>query len=151
MNLNIVHTDSKNTDFIKLITLLDNDLNERYGELQKQYNKHNIVDYINDVIIIYKDEAAVACGAFKEHSIDAIELKRIFVVKENRGQGLSKILINELEKLGKAKGYKNALLETGKKQYEAINLYTNAGYRIIENYAPYIGNTNSVCMRKDLL
>ena len=83
--------------------------------------------------------------------LNAIELKRIFVVKENRGQGLSKIIVNELEKLGKVKGYKYALLETGIKQYEAINLYKNTGYQIIENYEPYIGNTNSVCMKKELL
>ena len=56
MSLKILNTDSTNIDFIKLIKLLDDDLNERYGELQKQYDKHNKVDYINDVVIIYKDE-----------------------------------------------------------------------------------------------
>lgn len=96
--------------------------------MQKQYNKHNKVDYINDVIIVYKDEAPVACGAFKEHNIDAIELKRIFVTKGNRGQGLSKIIVNELEKLCKVKGYKYALLEIGIKQYESINFYKDTGY-----------------------
>jgi GNAT superfamily N-acetyltransferase len=151
MSLKILNTDSKNSDFIKLIKLLDDDLNERYGEVQKQYYKHSKVDYINDGLIIYKDEVAVACEAFKEHNIDAIELKRIFVVKENRGQGLSKIIVSELEKLGRIKGYKYVLLETGIKQYEAINLYENTGYQIIENYKPYIGNTNSVCMKKNLL
>jgi len=151
MSLEILHTDSKNIDFIKLIKLLDDDLYERYGELQKQYNKHNKVDYINDAIIIYKDEAPVACGAFKEHNVECIELKRIFVLKEKRGQGLSKTIVNELEKLGKVKGYKYAILETGIKQYEAINLYKNTWYQIIENYGPYIGNTNSICMKKELL
>jgi GNAT superfamily N-acetyltransferase len=111
----------------------------------------DIYNYINDVVIIYKNEVAVACGAFKKHNVESIELKRIFVAKENRGQGLSKIIVNELEKLGKVKGYKYALLETGIKQYEAINLYKNTGYQIIENYEPYIGNTNSVCMKKELL
>jgi len=150
MSLNILNTDSTNIDFIKLIKLLDDDLNERYGELQKQYDKHNKVDYINDVVIIYKDEVPVACGAFKEHKIEAIELKRIFVTKENRRQGFSKLIISELEKLGRNKGYKYALLETGIKQYEAINLYRNTGYEIIENYEPYKGNANSVCMEKNL-
>jgi GNAT superfamily N-acetyltransferase len=143
-------TDSKNTDFMKLIKLLDDTLNEQYGELQKQYDKHNKVDYINNVIIIYKDEVPVACGAFKEHNSDTIELKRIFVVKENRRQGLSKIIIDELEKLGRGKGYENAVLETGIKQYEAIGLYKSTGYEIIQNYEPYIGNANSVCMKKSL-
>lgn len=151
MSLKIVKTDSKNTDFMELINLLDDDLNERYGELQKQYGQYNKVDYINDVVIIYNDEEPAACGAFKKYSKDTIELKRIFVRKENRRQGLSKLIIRELENLGRSQGYKYALLETGIKQQEAINLYKNAGYEITENYGPYKGNPNSVCMKKNLI
>ena len=150
MDLEVVKTDSKNADFIELIKLLDDDLGERYGELQKQYKKHNKVDYINDVVIIYIDKIPVACGGFREHDIDTIELKRIFVMKEHRGQGLSKLIINKLEELAKAKGYKYVLLETGIKQNEAINLYKSNGYHVIQNYEPYVGNVNSICMKKTL-
>ena len=150
MSQTILKADSSSPDFIKLIKLLDDDLNERYGELQKQYAKHNTVDYLSDVIIIYKNQGPVACGAVKEYNTDNIELKRIFVMKEHRRQGLSKLIIKELEKLGKSKGYKYALLETGMRQYEAINLYKNVGYEITQNYKPYIGNENSVCMKKRL-
>lgn len=150
MSLKILNTNSTNIDFDKLTKLLDYDLNERYGELQKQYDKHNKVDHINDVIIIYMDDVPVACGAFKEYNINSIELKRIFVKKENRRQGLSKLIINELEKIGKEKGYRYAVLETGSNQYEAISLYKNNGYEIIGNYGPYVGNENSICMKKDL-
>lgn len=148
MCLKIINTDSTNTDFKELIKLLDDDLNSRYGELQKKYDKHNKVDYINDVVIIYKDQIPVACGGFKKYSCDTIELKRIFVKKENRRQDLSKIIISQLEKTARNKGYKSVVLETVIKQHEAINLYKNAGYKIIQNYEPYIGNTNSVCMEK---
>lgn len=150
MNLEVVKTEGNNIDFIKLIKLLDDNLKERYGELQKQYEKHNKVDYINDVIIIYKDKFPVACGAFKKHDIDTIELKRIFVVKEYRRQGLSKLIISKLEELARNREYKYALLETGINQHEAINLYKNSGYYVIQNYEPYIGNKNSVCMKKTL-
>lgn len=150
MNIKIIHTDSRNKDFIKLIKLLDDDLNGQYGKLQKQYDKHNKVDYINDVVIIYDDEVPVACGGFKEHDSESVEMKRVFVKKENRRQGLSKKVINELEKLVQAKGYKYAVLETGKKQIEAINLYKSSGYEMIENYGPYVGYENSICMKKDL-
>lgn len=150
MDIKILRTDGKNTDFIKLIKLLDNDLNGRYGELQKQYDKHNKVDNIKDVVIIYKDNVAAACGAYKEYDVNTVELKRIFVIKENRRQGISKLIVKELEKLAAENGYKYVLLETGIKQHEAINLYKNAGYAIIQNYEPYIGNINSVCMKKTL-
>jgi putative acetyltransferase len=150
MDLEILETDSKNNDFIELIKLLDQDLCERYGELQKQYNKYNKVDYIDNVIVIYKDKVPVACGAFKEYDENSAEIKRVFVRKENRRQGLSKQIIRELEQLARDKNYKYAVLETGIKQNEAINLYRNAGYEIIQNYGVYTGNTNSICMRKDL-
>lgn len=150
MSLKIDKTDSHNTDFAKLIKLLDDDLNERYGELQKQYDNLNKVDYIKDVVIIYKDKVPIACGAFKEYDPNTVELKRVFVIKENRGQGLSKMIISTLEELAMNIGYKHALLETGVKQYEAINLYKNSGYSVIENYEPYAENINSVCMKKTL-
>ncbi|HEY5584190.1 MAG TPA: GNAT family N-acetyltransferase [Ruminiclostridium sp.] len=150
MDLKIIKTENKNADFIKLIKLLDEDLVERNGELQKQFDKHNKVDHINDVVIIYRDNFAVACGAFKEHDIDSVELKRIFVIREHRQRGLATLIVNELEESARIKGYKYALLETGIKQHEAINLYKNNGYDIIQNYEPYIGNIYSVCMRKTL-
>lgn len=129
---------------------MDEELNERYEELQKQYDEYNKVEYIKDVVIVYRNDLPVACGAWKEHDDITIELKRVFVGKENRKQGLSKLIINNLEQLGKEKGYKYAVLETGKKQYEAINLYKSNGYEVIENYEPYIGKANSICMKKKI-
>jgi Acetyltransferases len=150
MNIRILKTNSRNQDFISLVKLLDDDLNQRYGELQKQYINYNKLDYINDVVIIYNNEMPIACGAFKEHHMDSIELKRIFVKKEFRRQGLSKLVVNELERLGKSDRYRYAVLETGIKQHEAINLYHSLGYTMIQNFEPYIGNKNSICMKKDL-
>ena len=150
MGLEIRNTDSKNMDFIELVRLLDRDLEERYGDLQKQYDKHNKDDYINDVVIAYKDNVPVACGAFKKYDDCTAEIKRIFVTKENRQQGISKLILNKLEELIRSRGYKYAVLETGIKQLEAMNLYKNALYEITANYEPYAGNTNSVCMRKVL-
>jgi Acetyltransferases len=150
MDLGILKTDSRNSDFTRLIKLLDDDLNGRYGELQKQYEQFNRVDYINDVIIVYIDKVPAACGAFKKYDADTVELKRIFVAKEYRRRGLAKIVINKLEESAADKGYKYALLETGVKQYEAISLYKKSGYGVIQNYGLYAGNTNSVCMKKVL-
>src|SRR5690242_7670303 len=128
MNIKILMTDSRNDDFTKLIQLLDEDLGARYGELQKEYNKHNKVDLIKDVVVIYVDGLTVACGAFKEFESASVEIKRVFVKKENRRQGLSKLVMDKLEELAASKGYSYAVLETGLKNYEAIDLYKNRGY-----------------------
>ena len=150
MEWDIIITDSKDERFIDLIKLLDNDLDERYGELQKKYDKHNKVDCIKDVVLILKNDNPIACGAFKEFADNAVEIKRVFVKKEFRRQGLSKMIMDKLEELTKQVGYNYAVLETGQKQYEAIRLYESIGYERMPNYGPYVGNSNSVCMKKRL-
>lgn len=150
MELEIIISNSKNTDFAELVKLLDKDLKERYGDLQKEYDKHNKVDYIKDVVIVYKDKMPVACGAFKEYDSNTAEIKRIFVKKEHRHEGISKQILAKLEELIRGNGKRYAVLETGIKQYEAMSLYQKIGYEIIDNYGPYIGNINSVCMQKVL-
>lgn len=42
MTVKIVKTNGKNRDFRMLVNLLDADLNERYGDLQQEYDhQHN--------------------------------------------------------------------------------------------------------------
>jgi ribosomal protein S18 acetylase RimI-like enzyme len=151
MAVEILRTDSKSLAFIELTKMLDEDLAERYGDLQQQYDKHNKVENTNTVIIIYKDSSPVACGTFKEHDKSTAEMKRIFVKKEHRNQGLAKLIMNKLEELVKSQGYQCAVLETGIKQYEAIGFYKSIGYQVMQNYDPYIGNANSICMEKSLI
>ena len=151
MESEIVKTHIPNEDFDKLIKLLDEDLKGRYGAVQQQYKKYNKVDDIRDVVIIYKNKVPVACGALKEYDSNTIELKRIYVIKEHRKQGLAKSVVQELEGLARNEGYKYAVLETGMKQQEAIYLYKKCGYNIMQNYGQYIGNVNSICMKKSIL
>lgn len=150
MEFNIQMTDNTNIDFVKLTKMLDLDLVNRYGDLQKQYDKHNKVDHIRDVVLIYADKIPAACGAFKRYDSSTVEIKRIFVREEFRRLGLSKILMKKLEESALSQGYKYALLETGHEQPEAVNLYQNMGYEVMPNYEPYVGLESSVCMKKIL-
>jgi GNAT superfamily N-acetyltransferase len=45
-------------------------------------------------------------------------------------------------------GYTAYVLETGRKQPEAIRIYQKAGYTVIPNYGQYKNVENSVCMTK---
>lgn len=150
MDLTIAKTNSIDPDFIALVKLLDEDLENRYGELQKQYNRHNTIDTINPVVMIYHQGTPAACGAFKEYDRHTVEIKRIFVKTQYRHQGIAGMLLRHLEELAASEGYRSAVLETGRKQPEAISLYQKAGYEIIQNYGPYAGDNNSVCMKKIL-
>lgn len=150
MAIEVLERDSHSEDFLALTRLLDEDLVRRYGEAQQQYNIYNRVDYLNNVVVLYTDCKPVGCGAFKPYDAIAAEIKRIFVKEEYRQQGLAQLIVNRLEAMLKEKGYTAAVLETGRKQPEAVSFYTKMGYRIIENYPPYVGNPNSLCMRKTL-
>ena len=74
----------------------------------------------------------------------------MFIHSNFRGKGLSKIILRELENWAKELGFSRLVLETGKKQPEAIGLYENAGFKKINNYGQYVDFPNSVCFEKVL-
>jgi GNAT superfamily N-acetyltransferase len=148
--MKIVKTNSENPDFIKLTTQLDLDLNNRYGELQKQYDKHNKIDLIDTVIVVYLDYQPVGCVCFKKLDNNTAEIKRMFVSPNNRGKGIASKILKELEIWANEIEISRLILETGIKQIEAINLYNKVGYKRIDNFGQYIGNANSICMEKIL-
>lgn len=148
--LKLERTTNENGEFRRLITELDEDLNSRYGELQKQYNPFNKVDKIDTVVIARIENEAVGCGCFKPFDNETVEIKRVFVQKSFRGNGIADAILKELETWAAELGYTTAVLETGKGQPEAIRFYTKQGYAAISNFGQYIGNDNSVCMKKEL-
>ncbi len=143
-------TTSSNADFRMLVGELDEDLNSRYGDLQKQYNGFNRVEQIDTVVIARIDGKAIGCGCFKPFDNETAEIKRVFLRKECRGNGFADVILKELERWAAELGFRSAVLETGKGQPEAIRFYTKQGYTLIPNYGQYSGNENSVCMKKEL-
>ncbi|OAB27668.1 Ribosomal protein S18 acetylase RimI [Flavobacterium fryxellicola] len=148
--IKIVRTTSENLDFVHLIAVLDKSLWERYPELKANYWGNNILELNPNVIVIYKDNKAVGCGCFKKYDTNAIEIKRMFVSPEARGMGLAQTVLQELELWALDSGFTFSVLETLSKQKEAIALYQKSGYEIVENYEPYVGLSNSICMRKKI-
>jgi putative acetyltransferase len=146
--INFDRCNSNNNDFRSLIQQLDSDLDSRYGEVQKQYNTHNQIDFIDTVIVAIENQIPVGCGCFKKFDNNTVEIKRMFVKSDYRGKGIASRILSELEHWAKELGYEQSILETGIKQVEAIGLYQKTGYQIIPNYGQYIGNNNSVCMKK---
>jgi len=72
------------------------------------------------------------------------------VLPDQRSKGIASIVLGELEAWGRALGYTCAMLETGKRQADAIALYSKNGYHIIPNFGQYVGIENSVCFKKQL-
>ena len=148
--ITIRRTDSENADFIALVKLLDADLAIRDGADHSFYSQFNKIDKIKHAIVAYVNSEAVGCGAIKEYSSTAMEVKRMYTSPNSRGKGIATTILKELETWANELGYKTCVLETGKKQPEAIELYKKNDYKIIPNYGQYAGIENSVCFEKEI-
>lgn len=148
--IEVVKTNSSNKDFIDLVTKLDEDLAIRDGDEHAFYAQFNSIDTIKHVIVLYLDEKVVACGAIKPFDENAMEVKRMFVPEEFRGNGFATKVLLALEIWAKELNYNVLVLETGLKQPEAIALYKKSGFSIIPNYGQYIGIENSICFKKEI-
>lgn len=146
----LFRTDSDNNDFKLLVKLLDEDLAIRDGADHAFYAQYNYIDKIKNAVVVFIDKKAVACGAFKKYSDSKVEIKRMYVVENFRGQGIAQKVLAELEKWAGELNFSECILETGKKQPEAISLYQKAGYTIIKNYGQYENIENSICMTKKI-
>lgn len=146
-----IRTDSDNLDFQNLVALLDADLAKRDVDEHAFYAQFNKIAGIRNAIVCYVDDKAIGCGAFREYEESKAEIKRMFVLPEYRGHGIALKILNELELWAAELNYKEYILETGKKQPEAIRLYQKAGYSTIPAYGQYLNVENSVCMMKTVL
>ena len=150
--MEIVTTNGTDKRFVFLCNKLDEFLYETVGEEKQrsQYDKHNTLKDINHVILALIDGEPAGCASFKKHSDSVAEIKRVYVSTNYHGMQLGKTIMNSLEQLAKANGYKKLILETGIQLKPAINMYKSLGYKIIDNYEPFIGMEDSICMEKAL-
>ena len=146
--IKLIRTSSDNKDFIELVNHLDADLLVRDGKEQSFYKQYNQIDAIINVVVAFNDNKPVGCGAIKQFSENAMEVKRMYTLPEQRGKGIATKILTELEKWAKELSYEKCVLETGKRQPEAIALYKKNVYTIILNYGQYVGVENSVCFEK---
>lgn len=148
--LTLHKTDSSDPKFIELVKLLDADLAIKDGEEHSFYHQYNKIDKLKHVIVAYEHNKAIGCGAIKEFATGIMEVKRMFTLPEYRGKGIAGKILKELELWAKELSYTKCILETGKRQPDAIGLYKKSGYKIIPNYGQYTGKDNSVCFKKEL-
>lgn len=148
--LRLKRTDTDDPDLHALVAMLDADLRERDGEDHYFFAQFNKLAGLLGVIIAYDSERAIGCGAFKAHTDDTAEIKRMFVRPEFRGRRIGADILTELESWAADSGFAACVLETGFKQPEAIALYRRSGYEVIPNYGQYADVGSSVCMRKSI-
>lgn len=91
---------------------------------------------------------AVGCGALRPLTAGIAELKRMY---SDRSQaGIGNALLSFMESSARKLGYAEVWLETRHVNQRAIRFYQNKGYRLIENYGPYVGREEAACFAKTL-
>ncbi|WP_113663000.1 GNAT family N-acetyltransferase [Pedobacter nanyangensis] len=150
MTFSVKRTTSSNPDFVALVKLLDAELAKIDGEEHGFYAQYNKIDNINHVVVVYHNDTPIACGAIKAYTADTMEVKRMFTRPNYRGKGAASLLLQQLEEWAHEMQFLKCVLETGKRQPDAIALYQKNGYHLIPNYGQYEGIHNSVCFEKIL-
>ncbi len=144
----LVRTNAQQQDFIDLVKLLDADLAVKDGKDHSFYSQFNKIDMIQYALVAYEGSHPVGCGAIKKYSTETMEIKRMFILPELRGKGIATMVLKELEDWAAELGFTRCILETGKRQPDAIGLYSKNGYSQMPNYGQYAGIENSVCFEK---
>jgi GNAT superfamily N-acetyltransferase len=131
----------------RLRTAQQDELKERYGGVA-DLEPHIPPEGVAAMLLVRVDGVAAGCGALRGRGEGIGELKRMFVLPEFRGRGLSRLVLVELERRAVALGWERLILETGVLQPEAIGLYLSEGYAPMPNYPPYDVEADSRCFTK---
>lgn len=145
----IVRTNSDNEDFKQLVKDLDAYLKVTDGDEHSFYNQFNNIDVLRHTVVAYKESTPIGCGAFKPFDDATVEIKRMYTNPEYRNTGIATRILSELEIWAKELNYNATILETGKRQIEAVNFYKKNHYKLISNYGQYENMENSLCFKKE--
>ena len=102
--------------------------------------------------VIARDAAGLplGCGALRPlgGGEGVAELKRMYARPGSRGVGAA--VLAHLESAARELGCRALWLETRAVNLRAVSFYERQGYRRIENFGRYVGNTAAVCFGKEL-
>lgn len=150
INSTFRRTNGTDPEFLELVKHLDASLAKSDGDLHDFYNQFNGLEDIHHVLVFYSEATPIACGALKKFNQTTAEIKRMFTTINYRGKGVGSHVLLQLEAWAKELAFSSCVLETGKRQPDAIALYKKNGYVQIPNYGQYEGKENSLCFQKML-
>ena len=152
MKIDYKWTDGNNDDFHKFYLKTEEFYSNIVGGLKNRtaFVPYNISESITDVLIASVSGIAVGCAGLKAYSYSDVEIKRVWVDPEFRGNHISTAMMDVLEKRALELGFKRAILQTRPQMEEAVRLYTKRGYVLIDNYPPYDKLEGAICFAKEL-
>jgi GNAT superfamily N-acetyltransferase len=153
---------------VSLVAALHAEIDERYADELDRMTEEEVAadhaDYLAEVtpelashplgtfLVAWLDGRPVGCGALKplDGLAGVAEIKRMYTEPAARRRGVSRALLERLERVAADLGYERIRLETGTAQPEAIALYESHGWDRITPYGRYKDEPSSVCFGKEV-
>ncbi|MFH1321362.1 MAG: GNAT family N-acetyltransferase [Bacteroidota bacterium] len=86
------------------------------------------------ILLLKHEKDYIGCCGLRKLKKNYGEIKRLYIVKDHRGKGLSRILMKDIIRKAKQVKYKYLRLDTLSSMKEAIGLYTSLEFKEIEAY-----------------
>ena len=156
-----VHPDAES-----LVAMLDAELDEIYGDLLDETSTLSAevrtsfdgtldpelkADFNGVFLVARRDDVPIACGGMLFLDDATGEVRRVYAKPEERGSGVARALMAELERVASDSGRSRIVLETATRQPRAMRFYEALGYTRIPPYGKHVGNPWSVCYEKLIL
>ncbi len=98
-----------------------------------EFCSHMTVEQMADpdtTVWIARDEQgrAVACGALRRHAAGIGEVKRMYTIPSQQGQGIGGSILDRIEALARDEGLTRLVLETGHVHEAAYRVYERGGF-----------------------
>lgn len=132
----------------KLIGELCAEMTARYGAPPSPFSFAEAAAPRTIFVVARLRGEPIGCGALRRFDDETAEIKRMYVAAPGRRQGVGRQILAILERYAQQLNYRTIRLETGIYQPEAQQLYESMGFRRINAFGPYIGNSTSVCFEK---
>ncbi len=117
-----------------LIQLAEDHLTELYGAPDSQLPREVFSPPDGCYLVGWENGLPVAGGGFTRHDSITAEIRRMYVMPHERGRGIARLLLGEIEAAVRGAGYERAILDTGPRQPHAEALYRTAGYTEMDNF-----------------
>lgn len=96
------------------------------------------------------DGVPAGCGAWRALPSGQAEIKRVYVEPAFRRRGVAQLVVTALESAAAAAGHAGIVLNSGRRQPEALALYAELGYRPVPGYGVYACSPEAVFLGKEL-
>ncbi len=133
--IDVTYRRAQNSDAEAIKNILITTFNEYEINLPENYSLADVENleeqYLNkngEFIVLLRQQQIIGFVALLPSDNNLIELKRLYLIANERGKGLGRYLLNMAIRLAKEFGYPRLFLETSSKFIEAVKLYRKSGF-----------------------